>query len=65
MARLKKEIEDKERIEKKLRELEEEQRMKETMYKEKYARANQRRQQNIDAKKEKASRSSRPNQGLL
>ena len=39
--------------------------MKEKEHREKYAQANKRRQQKIDAIKEKASRSSKPNQGLL
>ena len=44
VARLKKEIDEKERLEKQLRDLEEEQKMKETHYREKYAQANKRRQ---------------------
>ena len=61
VARLKKEIDDKERIEIKIRELEEEQKSKEVVYREKYTQANKRRQQMIQEKKEKASRSSKPN----
>ena len=52
-------------MERKLKELEDEAKQKETQFREKYQQANKRRQQLIEAKKEKASRSSKPNHGLL
>jgi len=60
VARLKREIDEREKIEKRLKELEEEALAKETLYKEKYQQANRRRQQVLDAKKEKAKASAKP-----
>ena len=52
-------------MEKKLKDLEEEAKKKEADYREKVSKANQKRQELLQAKQEKASRSSKPNVSLL
>jgi len=62
--KLRRELNEKERLEKKMKEIEDEANRKELEYREKYSRAQKRRDEVLAAKKEKASNSSKPDQRL-
>lgn len=60
LARLKKEIAEKEKIEKRIKDLEEEAKRKESQYKDKYQNADMRRREQLEAKQAKAIRAQKP-----